>query len=129
MKLGPRVLGDEEFKRQQEEYEAAKQRGFVYGSRVAGQAPPPVVEKPTDHEPTTDAGPEPATGGLSLAKLEEKLDGELSDALLDDLILAEFEREGEPRKGALRLLLKAEQSRGEAARSAIVTELQGALKE
>lgn len=146
MKLGPRVLGDEEFQAQQQAYEEAKKRAFVYGPRVVGAepAPEPEPEQPTRKRQATKAAagkgetkasqPEntndtQSAESFSLAKLEEALEGEVSDEVIDEFLAAEMEREGEPRKGALRLLLKAEQSRGDVARPAIVAELQSALKE
>lgn len=131
MKLGPKVLGEEEFQRQQKAHEEAAKRAFVYGPRVVGAEPAPEPEK---DEITPSQTPENTNDGqsaksLSLAKLNDALQGEVSDELLDGWMAAEFDREGEPRKGALRLLLRAEQIRGEAARPAIVGELQNALKE
>ena len=67
---------------------------------------------------------------LSLKELEKVLGGEVAEILLDELIEAEFARpEGDPRKGALRMLLKAERARGSegTARPAIMTELSRAL--
>lgn len=131
MTLGPRVLGDEEFQRQQREHEEAAKRAFVYGPRVAG---PTTEDTPVAATaPTTTATQEKADDGqsaetLSLAKLNDALQSEVTDELLDGLLAAEMEREGEPRKGALRLLLRAEQARGDAARLAIVAELQASLK-
>lgn len=66
---------------------------------------------------------------VSVEQLGQVLKGEPSEQLLDELIDSEFQRpEGEPRRGALRLLLRAEQDRGDAARPAIVKELQRALE-
>lgn len=131
MKLGPKVLGEEEFQRQQQAHEEAKKRAFVYGPRVVGPTSEATHEtsKPAPPPPSTDSGDGQSAESLSLAKLNDALQGELSDEVLDGFIAAEFEREGEPRKGALRLLLRAEQFRGDAARAAIVAELQSVLKD
>lgn len=141
MKLGPRVLGEDEFQRQQQAYEEAKKRAFVYGPRVVGGAPA-TEEQPATATATREKPPQPSGDAgdgqsgeersaetLSLSKLNDALQGDLSDEMLDGFLAAEFEREGEPRKGALRLLLRSEESRGDAARPAIVAELQNALKE
>jgi hypothetical protein len=131
MTFGPRVLGKEEWEQQHRAHEEAERRGAAYGPRVVGLAPPaeqkPAVAKNEDAK-SGDTSNEQSAESLSLAKLNDALQRELSDELLDSLLVAEFERsDGGPRKGALKLLLKAEQSRGEAARDAIIAELQGAL--
>lgn len=140
MRYGRRVLGEEEWARQRRAYDEAKRRAFKYGSRVVGPTAdaeeiPATVQAatPPTPEPATTKQPAPGASGpahtLSVAELGEVLKGEVSMQLLDELIASEFERpEGEPRKGALRLLLQAEQARGPEPRSAVVAELQGALE-
>lgn len=148
MKFGKKVLGKKEWARQQRAYEEAKRRGFKYGKRVTGetatakgpkakgaskQAPeapvvPPQAPKPEPATTKQRAPGDEAQHLLSVDELGEVLKGDVSADLLDELVAAEFERpEGEPRKGALRLLLQAEQARGDAARKPIIAELQGAL--
>ena len=130
MKLGPRVLGDEEFARQQKAHEEAAKRAFVYGPRVVGSEPA------ADEKPTAESTPSPAPEGdadgdgeTTVAQIKQALEGDVSDETIDGLLASEFERSGDgPRKGVLRLLLKAEQGRGEASRAAIVAELQNALE-
>jgi len=136
MRFGPLVLGPKAFEKEQEAYKEAASRAFVYGPLVANTPPAagtdqkqepagvtaPAKAKPAEPEPT-----QPTV--LSLKELREALQEDVSEALLDKLIAAEFERaEGAPRKGALRLLLDAELARGEAARTAIVKELEKALE-
>ncbi len=120
MKLGPRVLGDEEFARQQKAHEEAAKRAFVYGPRVVGSEPAGASSPLAPEENGDDEA--------SVAQIKQALEGDVSDEVIDKLLASEFERpEDAPRKGVLRLLLKAEQSRGEASRPAIVAELQNAL--
>jgi hypothetical protein len=122
MKFGPRVIGEEQFQKEQQAEEVARKAAYAYGPRVTGEAPAETAERPVKKP----AGPAHV---LSVKELEKALKANPSEKLLDELIAAEFARpEGQPRKGALRLLLQAEQDRGDAAREAVITELQGALE-
>lgn len=147
IRFGKRVLGEEAHKRQQKSFAEAKARAFAYGPRVTGipraKRAAAAPAKPGDSKPATGQGaPEGGAGAgtdkgagsagqarvLSLKEMEKALGAEPAEQLLDELIAAEFERpEGEPRKGALRLLLAAEQARGDAARPTVVADLKNAL--
>lgn len=146
MKLGKRVLGEEAFAVEEAAHQRSKSRAFKYGSRVVGDeeapapvkaaAPPPPAppEKTEPPEPTTDAssdGPkkEPPAHTLSLTEMKRTLAGDPPVSLLDELIDSEFKRpEGQPRKGALMSLLRAENARGDETRPTVVAELTGALE-
>jgi hypothetical protein len=117
------VLGEEQFHKEQEAEDAARKAGYAYGERVTGS---PEAAAATEPQAPAKPGPEHL---LSVKELDKALKANPSEQLLDQLIAAEFARpEGQPRKGALRLLLQAEEDRGEQARDAVITELQGALE-
>lgn len=128
MKFGAKVLGEEEFAAEQKAYEQASKQGFAYGPRVTGSA---TATEEAPAKATTPVAPSGAASPhlLSVKELEKALTANPSEQLLDELVAAEFDRpEGQPRKGALRLLLQAEQARGEQARAAVVAELEKALE-
>ena len=149
MSCGRRVLGEKAWEAQQTAAKAAADRGAGFGSRVTGpitpstaveEAPPeveeqapPVVDKADEGTPsedvTTSEGKSDAPAPLSLVELKQALEENATEAFLDELVDAEFARVEGPRKGGLRLLLKAEQDRDEVPpRAAIMTELTKALK-
>lgn len=126
MMFGKRVIGEENWEKAQAEHEAARRAGFSYGVRVTGSGDPEAAPA-TQPAPAGPARPELVQ--VSIKEMEAALAGNPAVALRDRLIEAEFARpEGTPRKGALRLLLAAEQAQAEP-RAAVLAELSAALKE
>ncbi len=134
--FGRRVIGDEAWKAQEAAAKVAAGRGG-FGPRVTGavEEVPPVATEEPQAEPTTDEAPpeaavEPeAPTRLSLVELQKALAENATEGFFDEMLEVEMSRVEGPRKGGLRLLLKAEQVRDEVApRKAIVNELTAALK-
>lgn len=151
---GPRVVGDEEFRRQQEVVARAAQ---IYGPRVTGGR----AEAKTTAEPpkATASAPQPAApeagggdgepsaptniegaGGDEAVQIAAGADGYLSvaelraavtanPALVDGFLDQELARQPRPRVSALRALLEAEQTEGGARRPEIVAKIKAALGE
>ena len=145
MRYGRRVLGEQKFQEDQRRFQEAQQRGFRLGRRVTGSSPSPAATQANAPE-QQQAAPVPEPEGaepeaavvqarepvhiLSLKELEKALKANSSEQLLDELLAAEFKRpEGQPRRGALRLLLEAEKARGPNVRKAVLSELEKALQE
>ncbi len=136
MGFGRRVLGEEAWQAQ-EKAAKAKRATSGFGVRVTGPVEPeveeqaPVKKQAPVNDPDVPSKEAPGapekSAPLSLVELKKALAGNDSIVFFDQLTDAEFERVEGPRKGGLRLLLKAEQDREEA-RPAIVTQLTQALK-
>ena len=141
--FGKRVLGEQAWEAQEAAAKVAASRGG-FGPRVTGdveeaspvatvepQAEAAEVEAPPA-EPTTDEAPSEkpeAPTRLSLVELAKALAENATESFFDEMLEVEMSRVEGPRKGGLRLLLKAEQVRDEVApREAIVNELTAALK-
>jgi hypothetical protein len=149
MRLGKRVLGEKAWTQAQAKREEDKKRAFVLGPRVTGKrgggtaepqkvvAPKakrpeadetPTPKAPVEPTPTDAKPPAPPKHTLSIKELKAALEANPSTSFFDELFESELERpEGEPRKGALKVLLAAEQAREES-RAAVVQELEAALK-
>lgn len=150
MSFGKRVIGEQAWEAQESAAKIARGRGG-FGPRVTGdvaveEAPPAVKEKPEakapvvesrpeaeapQAEPTTEEAPPEAEAPtyLSLVELEKALTENATADFFDEMLQVEMSRVEGPRKGGLRLLLRAEQIRDEVApREAIVNELTAALK-
>lgn len=147
MAFGKRVLGEEAWQRQQAAQQQAEAAGMKLGPRVTG-APTATVEPepPTSEEEPQGDGLQDEVPGedvtqqeedvdeeqsspttLSLKDLEGALKANATQELRDQLFDLETRRpEGEPRKGALRLFLKAEQD-SEDPRPAVIADIQNLL--
>jgi hypothetical protein len=132
--FGRRVIGDQEWEAQEAAAKVAAGRGG-FGPRVTGdvaEAPPVATEEPEapEAESSEDAPSEfEAPTRLSLVELEKALAENATKDFFDEMLEVEMSRVEGPRKGGLRLLLRAEQVRDEVApREAIVNELTAALK-
>jgi hypothetical protein len=120
--LGPRVTGP-----LKPPPPNAKRRGAVAAVEPK-ETPAPEVPpfQPPVEEPAVEAKPGPASGKgpMSVEQIKVALAENTTLELFDTIMALEFERpEGKPRKGALRLLIAAEQARTES-RAAIVAELE-----
>lgn len=141
MSFGRRVIGEREWEAQEAAAKVAEGRGG-FGPRVTGdvaveEVPPKVEEQAPEAEapeaqveaPSEAAAEPEAPTRLSLVELEKALAENATADFFDEMLVAEMSRVEGPRKGGLRLLLRAEQIRDEVApRKAIVTELTAALK-
>jgi len=134
---GPRVVGEEEFRRQKEVVARAAQ---IYGPRVTGgraeakttaEPPKATASAPTsiegaggDEEVQAAAG---ADGYLSVAEVRAAVTA--NPALVDVFLERELARQPKPRPSALRALLDTEQSEDGARRPEIVAKIKAALGE
>lgn len=110
LKYGPAVLGQEKFDQLQKQ---AKGGGATFGAAVLGYK-----NQPEPPEPPS------APAHLSVRALETVLDADPSK--MDYHLSAEWEREGGPRKSALRIFLKME-SEKESPRQVLVDRITEAL--
>jgi hypothetical protein len=105
-RYGPRKLGEKQFAEQQARRSITSASGVVYGSRKGG--PAPATTEPNPANPFLAAADPNGDGRVTLAELTGRLNEDGS--LLDLAIEAEF-KDGEPRKGALRLFRGLEEQR------------------
>ncbi len=136
MGFGRRVIGDQAWAAQEAVAKTARANSG-FGPRVTGAPKEPVAEavvttdETTKPETTTDETTKPTETKeaiqLTVKDLGARLQEDTSILVFDGLADAEFARVEGPRKGGLRLLLKAEEDRGEP-REAVVLELKKALK-
>ena len=136
---GPRVVGEEEFRRQKEVVARAAQ---IYGPRVTGgraEAKTTAEAGGGDGEPSEPTSIEGA-GGDEAVQAAAGADGYLSvaelraavtanPALVDVFLERELARQPKPRVYALRVLLDTEQSEDGARRPEIVAKIKAALGE
>lgn len=115
LRFGPRVAGHEKY-----EVELARhqQRRSRFGDRVVGSPSEPASAA----QPADGATAEPQPTGISIAEMQKQLAD--NPLLVDQLLAAEQQRAEGPRKGALRLLLKAEVGPGGEARPEVVAALE-----
>lgn len=155
MSHGPRVLGKKAWQDKQAQAKQRADDGPALGPRVTGKkvfdpskapakavaapAPAPAVpETPpapdgagdaTQPPPSDEGGKGGEPTSISIDQMDVALKANQTDALRDKLIDAEFSRpEGQPRKGALQLLIQAEKAREEGPREAVIKELQKAMR-
>ena len=133
MKFGPAIIGEEEFKRQQEEREKA---AHIFGPAVTGKHPykdPPKEAEEAEEkeaEPTSEQDPPkeavPTLDGLTVAQVRSALAG--NDAMVDPLLEVELAKDA-PRKSALKSILEAEMSREPNPRPEVVAQIEAKLAE
>ncbi len=141
-RLGKRIIGAEAAEAARATRKAQLKKGKGLGNRITGPLTTPArptVALVTDEQLETGAegAGETSTGDqggagepvatLSITELEKAL--QENPELIDKLLAAELDRpEGAPRKGALRVILAAEQARDDGGREAVVAELKSLIK-
>lgn len=115
---GPRKLDAEAYAKQKAAKALSGRGGTKYGKRKEQPAPP----APSTGDETTKSTP-PTVPPSSLAQLEQAL--ARRPLLLDAAIAAEFQRAEGPRKGAIELFMKHENTRRGGPRLEVIAKLTG----